>query len=70
MATLTSSLDMYGVIEGLETEAQYAIARRHGWAFGQGFLFGHPVPASAIEVDADGAVVIRAEGAGAVPSPS
>src|SRR5690606_36872957 len=36
MATLTNSLDMYGVIEGVETEAQFAIARKHGWTFGQG----------------------------------
>ena len=48
IATLTRSLDMFGVIEGIETEAQCAIARRHGWHLGQGFLFGHPVPASAI----------------------
>ncbi len=48
IATLTRSLDMYGVIEGIETEAQYAIARRHGWQLGQGFLFGHAQPASDI----------------------
>jgi diguanylate cyclase (GGDEF)-like protein/PAS domain S-box-containing protein len=54
MATLTNSLDMYGVIEGVETEAQFAIARKHGWTFGQGFLFGHAVPASAISFDAQG----------------
>lgn len=48
VATLTRSLDMFGVIEGIETEAQFAIARRHGWQLGQGFLFGHAQPASAI----------------------
>ncbi len=48
MATLTRSLSMYGVIEGIETEAQYAIARRHGWQYGQGFLFGHAAPPSEI----------------------
>jgi diguanylate cyclase (GGDEF)-like protein/PAS domain S-box-containing protein len=48
IATLTRSLDMFGVIEGIETEAQYTLARRHGWHLGQGFLFGHPVPASVI----------------------
>jgi diguanylate cyclase (GGDEF)-like protein len=58
MATLTNSLDMYGVIEGIETEAQFAIARRHGWTYGQGFLFGHPVPAEAIEFEAGGTVRI------------
>lgn len=58
MATLTNSLDMYGVIEGIETEAQFAIARRHGWTYGQGFLFGHPVPSAAISFDDDGIAVI------------
>jgi len=56
MATLTNSLDMYGVIEGIETEAQCAIARKHGWTYGQGFLFGHPVPAEAIHFGADGEI--------------
>ena len=50
MATLTRSLNMYGVIEGIETEAQFAIARRHGWQLGQGFLFGHAVPATEISL--------------------
>lgn len=50
IATLTTSLDMYGIIEGIETEAQYAIARRHGWAYGQGFLFGHAAPAEDITI--------------------
>lgn len=54
MATLTNSLDMYGVIEGIETEAQFNLARKHGWTYGQGFLFGHPVPADAITFDTDG----------------
>jgi EAL domain-containing protein (putative c-di-GMP-specific phosphodiesterase class I) len=49
IASLTTSLDMYGIIEGIESEAQYAIARRHGWHFGQGFLFGHAKPASQID---------------------
>jgi diguanylate cyclase (GGDEF)-like protein len=48
MAALTRSLSLYGVIEGIETEAQFALARRHGWQLGQGFLFGHAVPASEI----------------------
>src|SRR5690606_9360857 len=56
IATLTRSLDMFGVIEGIETEAQCAIARRHGWHLGQGFLFGHPVPAEAIHFGADGEI--------------
>ncbi|MCB2411829.1 EAL domain-containing protein [Demequina sp. TTPB684] len=48
MAALTRSLNLYGVIEGIETEAQFSIARRHGWQLGQGFLFGHAVPAEQI----------------------
>lgn len=48
IASLTTSLDMYGIIEGIETEAQYATARRHGWGYGQGFLFGHPEPADRV----------------------
>jgi len=48
MAAMTRSLNMYGVIEGIETEAQFAIARRHGWQLGQGFLFGRAAPASEI----------------------
>ncbi|WP_062133067.1 sensor domain-containing protein [Demequina aestuarii] len=49
VATLVNSLDMYGVIEGIETEAQYRQALRHGWRLGQGFLFNHPVPADQID---------------------
>jgi len=48
VATLTRSLNMFGVIEGIETEAQYTIALQHGWDLGQGFLFGHAVPAAMI----------------------
>ncbi len=58
IAALAHSLDMYGVIEGVETEAQFALARRHGWALGQGFLFGHPAPASDICFMPDGEVVV------------
>ncbi|WP_159451408.1 bifunctional diguanylate cyclase/phosphodiesterase [Demequina sp. NBRC 110054] len=61
MAALTRSLQMYGVIEGIETEVQYAIARRHGWTYGQGFLFGHPVPADRIRFDDDGTARIPVE---------
>lgn len=52
IASLTASLEMYGIIEGIETEAQYALAKRHGWGYGQGFLFGHPTPASEARIDA------------------
>lgn len=53
MAGLTHSLKIDGVIEGVETMAQYAQARRHGWGLGQGFLFGHPVPADQIDASPD-----------------
>ena len=48
VAALTRSLDMFGIIEGIETEAQFAMARRHGWQLAQGFLFGHALPPSEI----------------------
>ena len=58
MATLTHSLDMYGVIEGVETEAQYALATRHGWTFGQGYLFGHPTAERNIVFQPDATVAL------------
>jgi EAL domain-containing protein (putative c-di-GMP-specific phosphodiesterase class I) len=58
IATLAHSLEMYGVIEGVETEAQFALAKRHGWTFGQGFLFGHAVAAHEIAFLADGTVAV------------
>lgn len=64
VAALTRSLDMFGIIEGIETEAQYAMAKRHGWPLGQGFLFGHAVPASEIALGLPEAP--RAEGDEAV----
>ena len=60
IAALTRSLDMYGVIEGVETEAQYVLARQHGWTFGQGFLFGHAAAASDITFSENGTVTIGA----------
>ena len=61
IATLAHGLDMYGVIEGVETEAQYTLAKRHGWTFGQGFLFGHALPASDILIEPDGTVALSAQ---------
>ncbi|WP_062388215.1 putative bifunctional diguanylate cyclase/phosphodiesterase [Demequina iriomotensis] len=52
VATLTRSLKMSGVIEGVESEAQRAIARDHGWQLGQGFLFGHARPADELDLGA------------------
>lgn len=44
VATLAANLDMYGVVEGVETEEQHRQARAHGWLYGQGYLYGRPVP--------------------------
>jgi diguanylate cyclase (GGDEF)-like protein/PAS domain S-box-containing protein len=51
IAGLATSLKMYGIIEAIETESQAALAQKHGWGFGQGFLFGHAKPASEIDTD-------------------
>ncbi|MFN3865211.1 MAG: putative bifunctional diguanylate cyclase/phosphodiesterase [Demequina sp.] len=52
VATLVDSLGMFGVIEGIETEAQHEQALLHGWRLGQGFLFARPVAAEALAKDA------------------
>lgn len=48
MAALVDSLSSHGVVEGIETEKQWALALGHGWTHGQGWLFGHAVAESAI----------------------
>lgn len=52
VATLTVSLGMYGVVEGVETEAQHRRAHQHGWRYGQGFLYGRPMPEDSITFEA------------------
>jgi EAL domain-containing protein (putative c-di-GMP-specific phosphodiesterase class I) len=44
IALLTSGLGIMGIIEGVETEEQHAAAVQHGWEFGQGYLYGRPMP--------------------------
>lgn len=44
IAMLIAGLGITGIIEGIETEDQHAAAVRHGWKYGQGFLFGRPLP--------------------------
>jgi diguanylate cyclase (GGDEF)-like protein/PAS domain S-box-containing protein len=44
IAALVDSLDSYGVVEGIETEAARTHALAHGWTHGQGWLFGRPAP--------------------------
>lgn len=48
VASLADSLGMHGIIEGVETEAQYRHALGQGWKLAQGFLFGHPTPSEQI----------------------
>lgn len=44
IAGLARDLDVYGVIEGIETKDQHELALTHGWRYGQGYLFGRPAP--------------------------
>jgi PAS domain S-box-containing protein/diguanylate cyclase (GGDEF)-like protein len=39
---MVEALGFRGVAEGVETEAQCAAVRAHGWKYGQGWLFGRP----------------------------
>lgn len=48
IAALVDSLSSHGVVEGIETEKQWALALGHGWTHGQGWLFGHAVAESAL----------------------
>lgn len=48
MAGLVESLGAHGVVEGIETEDQCSRALRHGWEFGQGYLFARPSPESTL----------------------
>ena len=44
VAALVGSLQCYGVAEGIETQTQRSAALVHGWTYGQGWLFGRPLP--------------------------
>ncbi len=44
IAKLTTGLGIFGVVEGIETEAQHQKALAHGWGFGQGYLYDRPLP--------------------------
>ena len=48
VADLVHSLSLRGVVEGIETEEQCALALQHRWTLGQGYLFARPVAASAL----------------------
>ena len=45
---LAGSLGMAVVAEGVETDAQLALLRRHGCQYAQGYLFARPVDAEAV----------------------
>jgi EAL domain-containing protein (putative c-di-GMP-specific phosphodiesterase class I) len=48
VVTMARSLDLTVVPEGIETEAQRQALLALGCRYGQGFLFGRPLPASAL----------------------
>jgi diguanylate cyclase (GGDEF)-like protein/PAS domain S-box-containing protein len=50
MANLVLSLGQYAVVEGIETEEQRERAMAHGWTYGQGYLFAHPLPEAELEL--------------------
>jgi diguanylate cyclase (GGDEF)-like protein/PAS domain S-box-containing protein len=50
MANLVLSLGDYAVVEGIETDEQRDRAVAHGWTYGQGYLFGHPLPEAELEL--------------------
>ena len=45
---LGRSLGIETIAEGLETEQQVAFVKAHGCVTGQGFIFGHALPAAAV----------------------
>jgi EAL domain-containing protein (putative c-di-GMP-specific phosphodiesterase class I) len=45
---LAHGLGMMPLAEGVETEAQWRFLTERGCSLGQGYQFGHPVPAEAI----------------------
>jgi EAL domain-containing protein (putative c-di-GMP-specific phosphodiesterase class I) len=49
IVTLTHTLHMRAIGEGIETAAQYARLRALGCDFGQGYHIGRPMPAAAVE---------------------
>jgi EAL domain-containing protein (putative c-di-GMP-specific phosphodiesterase class I) len=45
---LSQSLGIQVVAEGVETAAQASLLREHGCDLGQGYYFGHPIPAGKV----------------------
>lgn len=52
MVQMADGLDMTVVAEGIETLEQHALMRGQGCAWGQGYLYGRPMPASEFESQA------------------
>jgi EAL domain-containing protein (putative c-di-GMP-specific phosphodiesterase class I) len=50
IVSLAASLDVFTVVEGVETSEQADILTRMGCDLAQGYLFGRPVPADAFEL--------------------
>ena len=50
VADLVQSLGLHGVVEGIETEEQCALALSHRWKLGQGYLFARPAPAPTLSL--------------------
>jgi diguanylate cyclase (GGDEF)-like protein len=61
--TLARGLGIPTVAEGVETMRQFELLREAGVDYCQGFLFGHPVPASALDFGVVHRIVCRTEAA-------
>lgn len=68
VASLAANLGMYGVVEGVETEDQHVRAKGHGWLYGQGYLYGRPVPED--QIFFDDAIYARASDGRPSPEPN
>ncbi len=47
---LGADLDLFVIAEGIETIAQHKALQKMGCTIGQGYLYGRPVPASAVSI--------------------
>ncbi|MDQ1402193.1 MAG: hypothetical protein QOG03_509, partial [Actinomycetota bacterium] len=49
--SLGEELDMIVIAEGIETHAQQSALQTMGCSFGQGFLYGRPLPAAEVPIE-------------------
>lgn len=68
IASLARDLDVYGVIEGIETKDQHQLAVAQGWRYGQGYLFGYPTPPERFVIEANEGDYTRVPSVTDVPS--